>query len=265
VQNRFQFHDFLNGFQIHNSILDLVPFEPEVLFIGTFNHGWSWNSSDFFFGRDMYMWTVLANLFIFNNNHLTSRRNSKTPIPSLNQIFDICQSGKMVFASLVKGINIDISAVEFSHQKYTLINNEYKWGSTMVRGKRIGAYSDYHIEQLGKNGWLEDNVDSILDFINENKTIKHIYFTFKSGNWLGNRLKDLCNRVGGDVSYCSIFSPTAKGFGNILDPPYNKRAWGLAHCWVWNGLEHKYSINKPGYGHLDHEWLKRNKVCPENF
>ena len=75
--HKYQQHDFLNGFQTHNSILDIVPYEPEVLFIGTYNHGWSWNNSDFFYGRSMYMWTVLGNLFEYNNNYLVSPRTDK--------------------------------------------------------------------------------------------------------------------------------------------------------------------------------------------
>jgi hypothetical protein len=75
----------------------------------------------------------------------------------------------------------------------------------------------------------------------------------------------ICNGARRDVSYCSIFTPTAKGFGELLEPPYNKRAWGLTHCWVWNRLNHPYPINKPDYGHLNHDWLIDKGVNPDNF
>ena len=265
ITQRYQQHDFQNGFQTHNSILDIVPYQPEVIFIGTYNHGWTWNYSDFFYGRDMYMWTVLGNLFIFNYNHLILPRNMNNNLPTLEQLFAICKKGKMVFANIVKGLKDEIIAVENNQEKYVLVNNEFRWGSTVINGKRVGKYADTHIEIMAKYGWLDDNVDAIIKFINETPSIKYIYFTFKSGNWLVNKLNSICKRVRPDVSFCSVFSPTAKGFGTLLNAPYDSRAWGLTHCWVWNGLTHSYPINKPDYGHLNHEWLIDKGVNPNNF
>lgn len=55
MQHKFLNYNFENGYQTHNSILDTTPYKPEVIFIGTFNHGWDWNQSDFFYGRGMYL------------------------------------------------------------------------------------------------------------------------------------------------------------------------------------------------------------------
>jgi len=49
VNHRFLEHDFGNGFQTHNAILDKTPYEPEVLFVGTFNPDVPTNPSDFFY------------------------------------------------------------------------------------------------------------------------------------------------------------------------------------------------------------------------
>ena len=49
--HKYQQHDFGNGFQTRNSILCTEHYKPEVIFIGTYNHGWTWNNSDFFYGR----------------------------------------------------------------------------------------------------------------------------------------------------------------------------------------------------------------------
>lgn len=180
--DRYQQHDFKNGFQTHNSVLDIVPYLPEVIFIGTYNHGWSWNDSDFFYGRNMYMWTILGNLFLFNHNHLIQQRNMNNIQPTLQQIFEICRKGKIVFANIVKGLKDEITAIENIQERYLLINNEFKWGSTEVNGRRVGKYADTHIENMAKHGWLDENVDAIIKFINETPSIKHIYFTFKSGS-----------------------------------------------------------------------------------
>ena len=54
--HKYQNFDFKNGFQTHDSILTIVPYKPEVIFIGTYNHGWSWNLSDFFlWSRNVYV------------------------------------------------------------------------------------------------------------------------------------------------------------------------------------------------------------------
>ena len=34
--HKYQQHNFENGFQTHNSILDTVNYDPEVIFIGTY-------------------------------------------------------------------------------------------------------------------------------------------------------------------------------------------------------------------------------------
>ena len=52
IYHKFQEQDFGNSFQTHNSILDKVSYDPEVIFIGTFNHGWSWNQADFFMDEE---------------------------------------------------------------------------------------------------------------------------------------------------------------------------------------------------------------------
>lgn len=263
--HKFQQHNFLNGFQTHNSILDIVPYDPEVLFIGTFNHGWSWNNSDFFYGRNMYMWTALGNLFEYNRNHLISPRTINNHQPSLEQLFEICKKGKIVFADIVKGLKEEILVREDIQEEYVIINNEYKWSSRLISGSLAGEYSDTHLDCIGKFGWLDDNVNAIINFINVRTTIKHVYFTFKSGSWLIERKKEIVNGLRKDVTSCSIFSPTAKGFGKLLEPPFNTRAWGLTHCWVWNGLNHTCPIQRPDYGHLNHDWLIRNGVNPDHF
>ena len=263
--NKFQKFDFQNGFQTHNSILSTVPYDPEVIFIGTFDPGWSWNNSDFFFGRGMYMWTVLGNLFLYNCNHLVAPRTVINFQPSLPQLFEICEKGEIVFANIVKGIKNNIPTTENIQERYIMINNEFQWSSGILDGRQIGQYSDNFIEAFAKLEWLDDNVEAIINFVNETPTIKHIYFTFKSGSWLGNRLNLIGKGVRSSVSYCSIFTPTAKGFGRLLEPPFNKRAWGLTHCWVWNGLNHHSQIDKPGYGHLNHDWLIDKGVNPDCF
>jgi len=253
--HKYQEHDFENGFQTHNSILDIVPYEPEVIFIGTYNHGWSWNHSDFFYGRGMYMWPAMANLFLHNSNLLTKKRQANNDNPTRRQIFEICKAGKIVFADIVKGIKENIQAVEQPENESVFVNNQYLWES----------YKDSPLDDMAAQDWLDDNVNAIIKYINATKSIKHVYFTFKSGEWVVNKMNEIKNSVRNDVSCGSIFTPTANGFRKHLPAPFEERVWSLTHCWVWNDLNHVISVNKPNYCHLDHEWLRRNRVDPNQF
>jgi hypothetical protein len=253
--HKYQEYDFGNGFQTHNSILDIVPYKPEVIFIGTYNHGWSWNHSDFFYGRGMYMWPAMANLFLHNSNHLIMKRQPNNDIPSISQIFEICKKGKIVFADIIKGIKSNIQAIEQPENECVFVNNSYIWKS----------YKDSPLDYMASQGWLDDNVNAIIKYVNSTTTIKHVYFTFKSGSWIVDKMQEIKQNLRSDILCCSIFTPTASGFRRHLPVPFQERVWSLTHCWIWNGLFHEVPINKPNYCHFDHEWLIRNGVNPANF
>ena len=265
ILHKFYESNFGYGYHTHNAILDTVPYEPEVIFIGTYNHGWTWNNSDFFYGRKMYMWTVLGNLFLHGQNDLIKQRTYNNNIPTHQQLLEICKKGKIIFADIVKGIKENIEVIEHTREKYVLVNNQYRWGKRIINGNRVGEYSDTHLDNMGNADWLDNNVEEIINYINQTPSIKHIYFTFKSGTWIVTLLNNICNNLRQDISHCSIFTPTANGFGTNLSQPFNERAWSLAHCWVWNGLAHINHINRPEYGHLDHTWLRSKGVNPNNF
>lgn len=260
-EHKFQNHNFENGFYTESSILK-TPYNPEVIFIGTYNHGWSWNNSDFFYGRDMYMWTILANLILYNNNQLLAARSETNLIPTFAQLFEICNKGKITFADIVKGIKPAISAFEVEQQRCVIVDELYEWRSYP---NEKGEYSDKHLDYMGESKWLDDNVDAIVQFINSTPTLKHVYFTFKSGSWIVDKLNKIKGSVRQEVNCCSIFTPTGNGFGKNLAFPFDKKASGIAHCWVWNNLDHPVNIARVGYGHLDHDWLRSKGVDVDNF
>lgn len=250
IHHKFKKHDWNNGFYTNSSILH-TPYDPEVIIIGTFNHGWNWNSADFFYGRDMYMWPILANLFLNNSNIFVKPRNKNNEVPTLEEIFEICKRGKLSFADIVSGTKQNISLIQNEHSCF--INNNFEWNN----------YSDKYLNLMGDLGWLDDNIDDIVNYINQKETIKEIYFTFNSEKWLldkKNRIKSktTVNNSG------SIFTPTGMGFRRNL-PGFPNRASSIAHCWLWNGLDHSTPVNKIGYIHLNHDWLIRNGVNPLNF
>lgn len=250
ITHKFLNHTFQNGFETNDAILSNIPYQPEVIFIGTFNHGWEWNNADFYYGRGMYMWCILSNLFTYNNNTLLNPRVGNND-PTIVQIFEICENAKITFADIVKGTANNVLTEQIGNS--ILVNDEYYWNT----------YSDGQLEKMAGNGWLDDNVPAIISYINATPSIKHVYFTFKSGIWLIEKKSQIVNNINID-DVCSIISPSGNGFGNLL-PGYPTRAESIAHSWIWNGLPNLNPINRDGYGHLNHDWLRQNGVEPNNF
>ena len=243
------------GFATTNAILSTTPYESEVIIIGSFNHGWPWNDADFFYGRGMYMWSVMANLFLNNANVLIARRNPLpgNNTPNLNQIFEICKKGKLCFADVVLGTNVAIPVVVNAAIPSIVVNDIYNWNN----------YKDSHLNYMGTLGWLDDNVQNIIQFIRNTPSIKHIYFTFATGGaWLVG-LRNAIIAAFPNLQAGSIYTPTGR-LPNFAGYPVSP--FSLAHHWVWNNAGHPISlVNNPNYTHLDHTWLIRNGVNPNIF
>src|SRR5258708_1789519 len=109
IFHKFQFTNWANGFETTNAILDITPYKPKVMFIGTFNPQTpNANFADFFYGRN-YFWPGLKNLFIHNGVVIASRRMPPNGIPpahnlldpTLAEIFCICLKLQLTFADLI--------------------------------------------------------------------------------------------------------------------------------------------------------------------
>jgi hypothetical protein len=258
IQHKFLNYDWGNGFYTRNTILHNKTYDPEILFIGTFNPNWPWNDADFFYGRGMYMWTILGNFFLNNANVLTAHRTPPpmgNNIPTLAQIFEICIKGKISFADIVLGTKPNIPTDVYEDNEAVKVNNGYKWT----------GYKDKSIDFLGVNNWLNSNVNNIIKFINATPSLKYIHFTFKTGTWLITEKNAIIAGIRPVTTINTIFTPTGMGFRKNLSAPFGHRAWSLAHCWVWNGLIHAIPVNKIGYGHLNHAWLIAHGVNPAIF
>lgn len=253
IEHKFLNHDWGNGFRSENSILKNDHYQAEVLFIGTFNPNIPWNTADFYYGRNMYMWPILANLFLHNFNKFSEQRNINNNNPTLDEIFEICKIGKISFADLIKGTKKTIP-IKLLGKKIE-VNNDYLWMD----------YKDKPLNFMGNSNWLNSNTLAICDHLNNNPSIKYVYYTFKDGgDWINAQVAYL-KKNSKTAEHCSLFTPTCNGFRKNLEYPFEKRAWSLTHCWIWNGLQHKIPINKDNYGILNHNWLKKNGVNLELF
>lgn len=225
------------------------------MFIGTFNPDVPWNSADFFYGRDMYMWPILANLILYNNQLLNKPRTHKINQPTITDIFKICEIGRLSFSDIISGFKKDVDLEINNNEKKIVLNNEIV----------INNYKDKPLNECGKKGWLLSNSDNIITYINDNQSsLQYIYFTFKSGgSWIDNEKKKIINSI--SIPAFSIFTPTANGFGKNLPPPFDSRIKSLTHSWVWNNLKNQVPIQKKGFGNLNHEWLKSLSIDPLKF
>lgn len=245
-----------NGYYAQNTILRSDTFEPEVIFIGTFNPTVDWNVADIYYGRGKYMWTIMYNLFVQNHNHREVERTPNDEEINLQTIFGIIERGKISFADIIGGVNPDVPIAVDINNRTVIVNEEHD----------ITDFSDRQLDNVGAHGLMDDNVDEIVKFINETTSIKHVYFTFKSGNWIVNRKNDIINGIERPINCCSIISPSSNGFGKALPIPFNTKPSGIAHTWIWNEVNHPaVPVNRDGYEHLDHDWLISKGVNPENF
>lgn len=238
-------HKFLNtphfngntAFQTHSAILDIAPYKPEVLIIGTYNDGLNANNlADFFYGRN-YFWPIISNLSN-NGNVLVQRRNHAGFLPNLNQILALCERLKLSFADIISDVVV-----------------------------QLPNHNDNHLNAaLGHRNALS-NDQAIIEFIHKTPSIKHVYATTKFNNQfhLNNVWMNIVNACP-QASFGKILTPS--GMGGIPNFRGLLRAATIARYWVWvNHLANPYGPfeNQEGYTHFDHVWLTTKRIVPQNF
>ena len=95
IKHKFYQTSFGNGFETHNAILDITPYKPELMIVGTFNPDTpNTNYADFFYGRNFF-WTAFKNLF--NHNCMVGRITKNMYTPS--------GAGTTVYRSMIRLLN----------------------------------------------------------------------------------------------------------------------------------------------------------------
>lgn len=254
IKHKFYQTDFRNEFQTNNAILDITPYKPEVMIIGTFNPDTpNANFADFFYGRNFF-WPAFINMFVMNNVVLHNRRMPPNGIPqailnpTLLQIFDLCNDLKLSFSDLV------LEVVHSNNQIYNLLHNDNiifnNQEYNLIQDGRKGNVNG--LEQLNQLGQVHWNTQNIIKYLCENPQIKSIYFTRRpTGVWAYQWniiVNDKCMK--GRLT-TNIFTPSAAG------SPVNRSITRLLNNWVHN--------ENPNFGSLDNNWLINNGVNLENF
>lgn len=249
IQHKFLHHDFGNGFQTHNAILDVTPYKPEVMIVGTFNPGTpNANFADFFYGRN-YLWTAFKNLFIHHQIVHTGRRiggNAVNPPlilnPTLNEILDLSNKLKITFSDLISEVlpNQDIVG-------QMLENNILN-----LNGIQYDLINDGDLNLLDNIGEVSWSTNSIIEHLIQNPQIKSIYLTRRPQGIWGNQWTLIKQAFpANERHFSNIFTPSGMGLGT------GPRMHNLLHHWLHN--------ENPNFGQFDHDWLIRNGVNPNDF
>ena len=245
-------HKFLNcdnfdgneNFKTQSAILDVTPYKPKVLIIGTYNEENIHNNvADFFYGRN-YFWPVISNISN-NENILRLRRDKGIGIPpgnpTLTQILDLCKKFQLCFADLI---------------------------TTVLT--QLANHDDKYLDLALGEGLALPNHMNIINFINNTPSITHVFITRKFNNNSHPNIKALWQRIIDDsrrgISFGKLLTPS--GMGGIPNFIGLGRAGTIARYWIWvNHPQNPYGAftNSEGYNHFDHEWLLNCGVNVNSF
>jgi hypothetical protein len=172
-------HRFYNYLNLEN-----LNFEPETLIIGTFNPSWPLdNYAKWFYGRtnNNYFWEVLPRIF---NEPSLKNADSK-------DWKNFCNNNKIAITDLIASIT---DAYDKNPLHVEVISN----------------FKDAEFEKI----FNEFEITNIINLLDNNKTIKAVYFTRQSGvNLFDCRIKEI-------IKYCNekdIY------FSNLITPSKNAR------------------------------------------
>lgn len=254
IKHKFYQTNFGNGFETNNAILDIFPYKPEVLIVGTFNPSTpNANYADFFYGRNFF-WTAFKNLFSHNAVVIPNRRmpaNGLPPAilnPSLPEIFDLCIKLKLMFSDLVLEVLHNNDPVFQPLPNDNVIFNRVEYN--LIQDGKKGIVGG--LQQLDVIRQVNWNTQNIIKYLCNNPQIKTIYFTRRpTGIWAAQWNLIVNHNCMVDRITKNMFTPSGAGA-----PVYRSMIKLLNH-WVHN--------NNPNFGQLDNNWLANNGVNKNNF
>lgn len=263
IRHKFISKSFTDNYQTNHAILSIIPYPPEVLFVGTFNPEIpDGNFADFPFGRN-YLLPAFKKLknpnFIFKNERrMPLRGKPKLINPNLPEVLALCDHFKMTFADLILSVNLGLTGKE------AFLPN----GNILINGREFNLKKDekengiFGLADLGIENKIRWNTQNIIEYLINTPSIKHIYLTRKpTGIWklqwnLIVNHPELQNR-----NFTNIFPPNGRGRVERIAPPFDSVQKKILHYWIWNNLNHPtHPVTNENMGHLDHEWLIRHGV-----
>ena len=254
IPHIFRNKDFNSNFYTKHSILENNLFEPEIMFLGTFNPDVNTNVADFFYGRN-YFWPVLMNLFKYKKLNLKDRRdkNFKNFKPTLQEIFCLCIELKLTFGDLIDSIILP--------NNFKLINISNKINLKNENTSKIyNPIKDDDLKKLNnlKPSLINWNTDNLINFLQNNKSIKTIYFTRKQDSCWFKEIQKIKYYIN-YLEIKNIYTPTALGKQLYKDTNiYNQgKMKPLLHHWISN--------KNKNFSFFDEQFKKQHQIDKNNF
>lgn len=254
ITHKFRDFNFGDGFGTSNAILTNIPYEPEVLILGTFNPNTpNSNFADFFYGRNFF-WPAFMNLFVNNEVILTNRRipnRGPLPIrlvPTLEEIKILSSRLKLTFADLIIEVFHNTNSDYQIMQNGNVMFNQIEY-NLIQDGKKGNVLGLDNLNSIGQVNW---GTEFIIKFLNDNPQIHSIYLTRKpTGVWGEHWYQIISKAVIPNRNFTNIFTPSAQG------NPVNMSMPRLINHWLSN--------TNPNFGKLDNNWLLQNDVIINSF
>lgn len=236
ITHKFKEIDFGNGFETKDAILFKTPFKPEILFIGTFNPKTNEedNMADFFYGRNWF-WPILFNIFQFKKIELDQQRKfyKPTPKPSLEEIFYFMNKHKITFADLITQVLDD-------NDEYCLAQNKI-----IINNTNYDLIKDSDLLKLNKLDKVKWNDEELINFIENNSTIKTVYFTRKSTKPFSEILNKIEKKFKErDLTIKYLFTPSGQSMKG------KPRINAMVNQWKCSNIA--------GFDSLEEDWLNEN-------
>jgi len=252
IQHKFIQTNFGNGFETHNAILDVTPYKPEVMIIGTFNPNTPHNYADFFYGRNFF-WTAFKNLAnnnaVLMNTRMPRRGNPPAILnPTLTEIFELCYKFRLTFSDLIFEVLHNNNPNFQLLQNDNVIYNDVEYN--LIQDSKKDNIAG--LQQLNTINQVHWNTQNIINYLCENPQIKTIYLTRQpKGIWRvqWNLIVNHQCMIG--RQFTNLFTPSGQSLEGT------PRMTALLNHWVHN--------SNPNFGHLDHTWLMECGVEPNNF
>jgi hypothetical protein len=239
-------------FKTNDAILSTVPYNPRILFIGTFNPNQPTNNPEFFYGRN-YFWPVIFNVFQYKSFRFGTNGIFHAADLNIIAILEFCEKHGIVFADLISQI-------------LHLGNQRYQWHNTSGKGrkaiklfyqnKEYNLISDYTVKKkeryiYGLNDLDSNQVDwnnkRIIKFLQETKTIETVYITCNPSGNFKRKWLDISNarNYSRKIDFRRIFTPSGlgskKGYKKI---PYITQHWlGKFGNYNFDGIDCKWISN----------------------
>jgi len=215
IHHKFLSSSWNNGndcYETESAILKTTPYEPEVLFIGTYNPNTNGNhnQANFFYGRDNYLFPMLHGIFNLQTIY------SQNP-PYTNIIWPLCNKLKLCFADLITTI--------FPNVVVPLIPNTNK---VNFGGTTYNLLKDNHLIDLDTiHNQVVWNEEAIIRFINGTASLKYVFLTQKSNNTFRQKFEYITNScVRSGLTFRCIYTPTGQSLSGV------PRELFLAFQWV---------------------------------